>query len=54
MHRLRGSVVHVALPAIGASQHADAPALHWLVNAHLSPLERDRSGLPRICGPIAL
>ena len=33
-----GSVVNVALPTIGASLHADAAALQWLVNAYLLPL----------------
>ena len=33
-----GSVVNVALPAIGRSLSADAPALQWVINAYLLPL----------------
>src|ERR1700709_2170679 len=33
-----GSVVNVGLPAIGASFHADATDLQWVVNAYLLPL----------------
>src|ERR1700743_3360966 len=33
-----GSVVNVGLPAIGASFHADAVDLQWVVNAYLLPL----------------
>jgi EmrB/QacA subfamily drug resistance transporter len=33
-----GSVVNVGLPAIGASLHADAAGLQWVVNAYLLPL----------------
>jgi EmrB/QacA subfamily drug resistance transporter len=33
-----GSVVNVGLPAIGASLHADAVGLQWVVNAYLLPL----------------
>ena len=33
-----GSVVNVGLPAIGASFHADAADLQWVVNAYLLPL----------------
>src|SRR6201992_263772 len=33
-----GSVVNVGLPAIGASFHADAVGLQWVVNAYLLPL----------------
>lgn len=33
-----GSVINVALPAIGRSLHADAAGLQWLVNAYLLPL----------------
>jgi len=33
-----GSVVNVGLPAIGASLHADAVGLQWIVNAYLLPL----------------
>jgi EmrB/QacA subfamily drug resistance transporter len=33
-----GSVVNVGLPAIGASFHADAAGLQWVVNAYLLPL----------------
>ena len=33
-----GSVVNVALPAIGADLHADGPGLQWIVNGYLLPL----------------
>ena len=33
-----GSVVNVALPAIGASLHGDAAGMQWVVNAFLLPL----------------
>ncbi|MEA3064593.1 MAG: hypothetical protein QOJ27_1039, partial [Sphingomonadales bacterium] len=33
-----GSVVNVALPAIGADLHAHASGLQWIVNAYLLPL----------------
>ena len=33
-----GSVVNVGLPAIGASLHADASDLQWVINAYLLPL----------------
>ena len=33
-----GSVVNVALPALGASFHAQAADLQWIVNAYLLPL----------------
>src|SRR5229473_5840248 len=33
-----GSVVNVGLPAIGATFHADAAGLQWVVNAYLLPL----------------
>lgn len=33
-----GSVVNVALPAIGADLHAPASGLQWIVNAYLLPL----------------
>lgn len=33
-----GSVVNVALPAIGADLHAQASGLQWIVNAYLLPL----------------
>jgi MFS family permease len=33
-----GSVVNVALPAIGRSLSADASTLQWVINAYLLPL----------------
>src|SRR5271156_6687327 len=33
-----GSVVNVGLPAMGASFHAGAAGLQWIVNAYLLPL----------------
>ncbi len=33
-----GSVVNVALPAIGRSLHGDAAGLQWTINAYMLPL----------------